>query len=554
MAGQVGTCPPNALQGYPIATTLTLTDTLLATLNEQVNLKFSWGIRTTIPNFIGNTSGIDENRLSNTLVYNGNKYNLVAIQFQPATHNSFIYPSINQPYNTEDIILSYGLDAYSEAASPVISIIIPIIRSETQNASIKSQDPLYLQAFASPEFAGEALTLQSIVPTTQYIHYNACIASFNLNFTVIVAINGLKVSSSTMKRIFSLFTNINSAATAYQLYLPPTMRYVPSVYTIRDQLDLGLKIRTSNNIIDTREPIIKAPENETTDAYKCVPFDAETHVQNGKIIVDPNTGTLLSSVLNDRQIEIKAANQTGPKGFYAAQFSASIATIVGVSFVIIFVFIVVIFIFGRFGFQMQLQVMNNTQYTPYIVITVLTFIIAFLIGRFTIAPAPAPAPAPTPAAPVTPATSIAALTAAQKAAASTAAAASVTLGTGTAQMTAAGSAAADAAASATAAEAASAAMAAADTAARTTSPSAATIAANTATLDAKSASTLAANAKTAVNAANTACPTLAAGTAPAATCTTAQMAATMALNTAASAAAAASLSAAAAVKAATPGV
>jgi hypothetical protein len=549
MAGQAQTCPANSLQGYPVATTLTLTDTLLNTINEQIALSPTWGIRRTFPNFIGNTSGIDDDILTNTLVYNGNKYNLVAVQFQPATHKSFIYPATNQMYNTEDIIITFGLDAYTPAASPIISIIIPIIRTTTTDTKV---DPLYLQAFANPAFSGEALTLQSVVPTTQYIHYNACIPSFNLNFTVIVAINGLNVSETTMKRIFAVFKDINSAAQAYQLYLPPTMRYAPSVYTIKDQLDFGMKIKTSNNILDTRQAQVKAPENQTTDAYKCVPFDAESQVQNGKITVDPNTGQFLSTVLEDREKEIAAARQTGPKGVYAAQFSASLATIVGTSLVIIFGLIIVVFVFGRFGFQLQLYLVNS-NYTAGFVAIVLTFIVAFLIGRFTnttTAPAAPAAPA-TPVAPVAPVVATDALAAAQKAATSTAAAASPILTTALAS-TAATTAQTDATASATAAAAALQAATAVDTTAKTTSPSASTLAAVVAATDANTAKALAIAAATAASAASTKCPTTTPPTPPSAECTAAQVAATNALTTSAAAAQTASLSAAAAVKAATP--
>lgn len=398
-------CPSGSLNGFPVTTTVPITDILLASISENFEITASWGIRYTIPNFIGSTADLDEVIGSTNIEYNSNKYTLLSVQFEKASHVSWL-STANQPNNQEDLVFTFNYNSLSspiDTAPQLIIIVVPIIRN-VSNAI--TSDPVYLQALGDPTKNGQALTLQSVIPETTYVYYNTCLnmqlksnlaLNQNMNFLVFVNTAGLSVSTGTMTRIGQYYNRISASgavttpagtnATAITPYPPYTIPFLTlnsgiTPYTISSQLDFGLKIRSTAGIFNAVVPLAP-PTNETTDAYKCVPLDPETQVQNGQLMVDPNTGALLTTVLGDRQKEITATVAApGTPGTVSFAFSSSIATIVGVTLVFIFIVIILTLTFGQFGMYVTTTVVRTSS-MKFILFGIVIFLIAFFLGQIT---------------------------------------------------------------------------------------------------------------------------------------------------------------------------
>jgi hypothetical protein len=305
-------CPPYSLGKFPVGMSLMPTIDMYTSVLDPLKFQFQWGVRTTAPRFMSGENGIVDEFATTTLRYDGKTYVLESVQITDPTHKSWIVPATTRQNNLEDIILRFAYIPNINQPQEYIVIVIPILRS-----TISVKDPPYLTAFGTT--SPSQISLQSVVPSepsSLFTYYRSCSPATGLlpSQTVfnIIAVTGLDVNSLTMANIKTVFTNMR-VNTTYGPYINP----LSIVYTQQDNISIttDTQFRTlvgsTFNILSPANAGINPnapPIEETSEAYKCVPFDPDTQMLNGKIQIDASNGTVLSQVQKDRTALVANAN------------------------------------------------------------------------------------------------------------------------------------------------------------------------------------------------------------------------------------------------------
>jgi len=387
-------CPPYSLGKFPVGMLLTPTIDMYTSVLDPLKFQFQWGVRTTAPHFITGENGIIDELATTTLRYDGKTYVLESVQITDPTHKSWVVPAITRQNNLEDIILRFAYTPNINQQREFIVIVIPILRSTTP-----VKDPSYLTAFGTTN--SSQISLQSVVPSgasSLFSYYRSCSPATGLlpSQTVfnIIAVTGLNVNSLTMANIKTVFTNMR-INTTYGPYINP----VSIVYTQQNNISISsdTQFRTlvgsTFNILSPANAGINPnapPIEETSDAYKCVPFDPDTQMLNGKIRIDPSSGTVLSQIQSDRTALVENANISTVKtlltsDIYIKYMSTALAFLfTGIIGVIIVYFLVGASVgpsaIGHGAGHFSRAFKQATNFPLYLTVGILCTFIGFIIG------------------------------------------------------------------------------------------------------------------------------------------------------------------------------
>jgi len=321
-------CPPDSLQSFPVDMGFSLTNTTYTQAKKTpLSIQFTWGTRTTAPNFSYATSGIidhTQNDYSTTLTYNDSLYTLGSVQLCSPTHNRWLDPQslgVTKLDNKEDVVMTYQRDTFARAASendPAIIILVnPIFRNDSQNGN-----PLYLSNMANK--TASPVTLESLFPyisTNNYVYYTTCVNGITTqdpykNILVLLNVEGTLVSESLMVKIKDMYSSFSKGN--YPQYIPlatfNTRSNKPqTIISLRE----GFVGKTAGVTSPSGGPAPTAATSSAFTVEKCVPFDPETQVgSDGIIVLDNGKPVTMDSVINARN-GVKNTWNTEHKGTIA---------------------------------------------------------------------------------------------------------------------------------------------------------------------------------------------------------------------------------------------
>jgi hypothetical protein len=393
----VNKCPLGNLQSFPVKAGFTVTDTTFTKATQKpLNITFSWGTRTSAPNFSYAMSGIidhtqDENATS--LMFNDVMYTLASVQLTAPSHNNWLTPhtmEVSKLDNVEDVMLTFQRDMYaplSEKDPYIIILVNPLIRNRSQNGN-----PLYLANMANQ--VASPVTLETIFPyisTNTYAYYTTCVNGVTTqdsykNILVLLNVNGMIVSADLMIKIKDMYNKFSEGD--YPTYVPPgnfntQSNPKESIKAIREGFQTA---SVYNPGAPSNLNSGSAPSSRYT-VEKCVPFDPETQVdKDGVIVLNGGDGQPVKTVIHQREVA-KSNWRESHKGIIEVSKveKAFIYTVVGIAGLILF--------FGCLFFITS-DVSSIPGKTSSVVDTLLTastsllfplaiFIAGFFVGMFT---------------------------------------------------------------------------------------------------------------------------------------------------------------------------
>ena len=385
-------CSSFALQSFPVKTLVHPTLDLYFSVLEPLSFEFQWNTRTTPPTFLSSQNGQLSEDKKSSVRYNGTTYTLESVQLTDPTHKGWILPSSAQQNNYEDIILTFSYNTLEGTSGNYLVFVIPIIRT-----FLNVNESTYLTSIGTTGFTG-ATSIKSLIPsdpTSLFAYYSTCVAGNGLgvpsqNILNVVSVNGLPMVDVSMARIKKVFTNM-SLNTTYGGYVPPiSIKYSNLSTTLSTPADFTQHINTTQDILHpptAGQGPIQGPIQDTTDAYKCVPFDPDSQIIDGKITINPNSGTILTNVQAERQALIDAGKETPPinTGKYAKYMSTTLALVFSLIFVLILVYVFVgsavgPHIIGHGGGYFQRHYRHFSSVPTYLITGILCGFIGFMIA------------------------------------------------------------------------------------------------------------------------------------------------------------------------------
>ena len=385
-------CPLGSLQTFPIRTSITITTDTYNSVIQPLSFEFQWNTRTTQPNFITSNNGMLDDSESSSVRYNGKTYTLESVQLTDPTHKTWIIPSDSQIYNYEDIVLTFNYGNLGTTVSEYLVFVIPILRVP------QASDPPYLTSFGVAG-AAQQLSLKSLIPSSTsstFAYYSTCSPSLGLNTPTtnvlnVIAVDGLRVTDLTMARIKTIYTNSTTNVSYGGYVVPVGLQYSNTPYTITSSALFSQYVSATKNILvlpaGGTNPVA-SPVVESTDAYKCVPFDPENQILDGKITVNPRDGTVLTQVVAQRDAlkkdSVDAANKLTPD-IYTKYVSKALAYFFTAIIIIIVIYICITAAVGTSavghgGGYFQRTYKSLTNVPAYLIIGILCGFIGFMIG------------------------------------------------------------------------------------------------------------------------------------------------------------------------------
>jgi hypothetical protein len=132
------------------------------------------------------------------------------------------------------------------------------------------------------------------------------------NVLVVIQVLGLAISKDLMDKMRTQLNTVNTA-NPFGTYEPLDGTVFPTQMGSVQGSSLTIQVATKGNLryaYNLGAAVVTAPPEtpaealkvEEVDAYKCVPFDPDTQVVDGKIKVDTRTGELYSQVDAERGV------------------------------------------------------------------------------------------------------------------------------------------------------------------------------------------------------------------------------------------------------------
>lgn len=351
-----GVCPTGATETFPNALALGSTNAEFFAAEgtyEPTNIEFQWADQRTPPAFINSTSGIiaPAAGLSNTLRYKGTSYTLRQLQIIDKSHTTWILPPSAVANNKEDILFTF----VAESGAQII-IVVPILRSPTLTQTdpnyFKAMGPIGTYDFSNPvslsDFFPPTKTT-TVLTNTMHLYYTICAQGQDI--TVIVQVYGLRVSDAVMNIVKTAY---NSTSDSYGTYDPIPGVSFSSFAGSFDEAAFKTKIKYAFNLGETIAQSAPTPVSteqvESVDAYKCVPFDPDTQVVDGKIRFNSATGELYSKVEGDRAVLKEEAKTPSALLLSAEQFVKNATASIGIFFAtIVFLILIYLLVWGGGG-------------------------------------------------------------------------------------------------------------------------------------------------------------------------------------------------------------
>jgi hypothetical protein len=298
-------CSPFGIRDFPILNSVPVTPTLNASIYEEIPLDIQWGPKATEPSFIydgtyadmGFTEYFSSDPSTTTLRLNGNSFNLLSVQICAPKHTSLL-PEDKQRDCSGEIILSFR--AQNKISESYLLLCIPILTRSTTSPSI------YLEALRTGRLDGKPTSLLSVVPKDQhYISYSTCLQKQDAKGTyanqvrVFVFTEGLLYPQDAFGELVKK-TKRTGAPYLHEVVLPDGLRDKSQalLFSIATETDYKSFLRYSQ-YYPQGQPDSSQYRTDELNSYKCVPLEPSKNIRDGKLVVDTESGELLSEVLKE---------------------------------------------------------------------------------------------------------------------------------------------------------------------------------------------------------------------------------------------------------------
>jgi hypothetical protein len=298
------------LKDFPVENSVPVTPSLNASIYEEIALDIQWSPKATEPKFIhdgtyanlGFLEYMDSGASSTTLRLNGNSFSFLSLQLCIPQHKGFLSTTKKSECFGE---LVMGFKAQNSIAESYLFLCIPILTRSTTTVSP------YLEALRNGRLDGKPISMLSLLPSdTHYISYSTCLQRTEAQQTVskqtrvLVFTEGLAYPENKFYEIARMVNpQVSGQVVLPMIQLPDSLqdrRTGNSLSTISSETEYKSLLRYSQ-YYPKGMPDSSRYREDNLNSYKCVPLEPSQNIRDGKIIVDTDTGELLSKVLEDKQ-------------------------------------------------------------------------------------------------------------------------------------------------------------------------------------------------------------------------------------------------------------
>ena len=345
-------CPNGSIRSFPLKLGIQPTVPLYESADESFPLSIQWAQRTTPPVFFSVETGETDDMMittsnKTTVRYSGVTYTMTSVQVCRPTHQNWLLGSYNPSMNLADVIITFDTER-DDSSYKYITLICPLIQSADSKNSVSSP---YINGLIGEDTTGP-YSLRDCFPTDNsslFVYYTTCLEGSTAglssqNVITCVCIDGLQLDASIFEALLEKLAPPSGPLTTFPLfntgYLVNTIA-TPTVITNESEFlkyCLTTKDLLNYSALATK---YKSPESVTRsdaiDAYKCVPFDPDATIVDGKISVNIETGVPLAQV-NTERTNVKNQLTTNFKWIPNNTMKNILSMSLGVLFVFLLIF------------------------------------------------------------------------------------------------------------------------------------------------------------------------------------------------------------------------
>lgn len=382
-------CSTFGIRDFPIVNSVTVTPSLNASIYEELPLDIQWGPKATAPEFqysgayanLGFIEYKTDSSLTTTLRLNGNSFTLISVQLCEPQHKSLLEQTKQRDCSGEIVL---GFLSKSAISEKYVFLCVPILTRPTTTVSP------YLEALRLGRLDGKPTSLLTVLPQDKhYISYSTCLerieerGSSPNQARVIVFTEGLLYPASNYRDVVSrIVMPAVQRPTLPAIQLPDNLQDKTQalLFTISTETDYKSLLRY-NQYFPRGQPGSRY-RTDNLNSYKCIPLEPSQTVKDGQIVVDTDTGELLSQVLKDND-----TSDTKPQGRITPATVEKVIAICVALVLIAFVFLILAYIVTNvttpnadsfFGIVVE----HKSVIAPVLFFSILSGIIFFVLGLF----------------------------------------------------------------------------------------------------------------------------------------------------------------------------
>ena len=303
-------CSTFGIRDFPILNSVNVTPSLNASIYEEIPLDIQWAPKATEPRFIhdgpfanlGYMEYMDAGSSQTTLRFQGNTFRLLSVQLCSPQHTTLL-PRDKQSDCSGEIVM--GFKAENPISEAYLFLCVPILTRPTQDLSS------YMEALRQGQLDGKPTSLLSLLPYSDkhYISYSTCLqrresaGTSTKQVRVFVYTEGMAYPTANFNE---LVRKIQSPPVSGRVFLPAIQlpdglvdKSQAMLFSIALETDYKSLLRYSQ-YYPQGTPESSQFRTDNLNSYKCVPLEPSQNVKDGKIVVDTETGELLSQVLKDK--------------------------------------------------------------------------------------------------------------------------------------------------------------------------------------------------------------------------------------------------------------
>lgn len=314
-------CSPGGLRDFPIVNSVPVMPSLNASIYEETALDIQWAPKATAPTFITDSSKMGQGYLeyggasSTTLRFNGNTFSLLSVQLCTPQHRTFLPQRLQQDVSGEIVL---GFKANATIVESYVFLCVPIRMGATASPST------YLEALRQDRLDGKPTSLLSVLPSdTHFLSYSTCLqrrdatSTSTQNARVLVFSEGLVYPASNFLEITRKIVTPSTVPGA-RTFLPTIQlpdglvdKSEATLFSLTTETDYKSFLRYSQ-YYSKGQPDSSRQRKDPLDAYKCVPLEPSQNIKDGHIVVDTETGELLSQVVKEEETGVVKKSSLSP--------------------------------------------------------------------------------------------------------------------------------------------------------------------------------------------------------------------------------------------------
>jgi hypothetical protein len=378
-------CSDTGLKNFPIQTSVSVTDGLNQSIEEQFMIDVQWELRGNAPSFYPNSPLIDEGSgttQTSTVRLSGMTYTLRTLQLCKPLHTSFLSESLKSKVRGE-LVASFS--ASSGTDTVYCLLCIPLV--EGLGA------PVYLEALRLDKLSGEPITCDSLIPSNRkFLSYTTCLHKTRENKTVsttarvLVFNEGLSYPADRIQQL--LQKSMGARATEFGNFqvFDSILMTTSQPFLISSEIDYKnfLRYGTLPKPFSRSQSQTPGQRVDSVSSYKCVPLNPDQTVKNNSIIIDTDTGTPLSQVLAEKEQD-SSIEQKGSitPGTIERMMAVVFGTLAGIFILAVLAYILSLITSEDSSVSFPWLVERFQTVLPIVFVSTIVGIIGFLIGFFT---------------------------------------------------------------------------------------------------------------------------------------------------------------------------